>query len=350
MSYLAAALVLLAPSHAYGASVRTEVNFNYGWRFFYTEKNESAGPGTCAFPKSLDGLDCSGLERNPNRFVAGDCARACCYLEDRLFWQHSGRECLHGYAGNLANITCTEPKTPSKYTGGQRDAKPNPPFLTNRTRGNADFDDSDWERVTLPHDFVARNGTITETASDRHGYFTRGVGWYRKRFSIPDEFKGDGIFLRFEGAFHVADIYVNGRFIQTHSTGYLGFTVRLDNLTTVDGSTAALHFGGKGDNVVAIRCDASFGSGHWFEGGGSGAGLSSSASAAVRTLQKVVFLSILRSTLQNPRRRSPCRSRSRRSARRRWARASGRVLLCTKSPRGLRLASARTKRNSTRPS
>ena len=268
MSYLAAALVLLAPSHAYGASVRTEVNFNYGWRFFYTEKNESAGPGTCAFPKSLDGLDCSGLERNPNRFVAGDCARACCYLEDCLFWQHSGRECLHGYAGNLANITCTEPKKPSKYTGGQRDAKPNPPFLTNRTRGNADFDDSDWERVTLPHDFVARNGTITETASDRHGYFTRGVGWYRKRFSIPDEFKGDGIFLRFEGAFHVADIYVNGRFIQTHSTGYLGFTVRLDNLTTADGSTAALRFGGKGDNVVAIRCDASFGSGHWFEGGG----------------------------------------------------------------------------------
>ena len=45
-----------------------------------------------------------------------------------------------------------------------------------------------------------------------------------------------------------------------HGSGYTPFTVRLDN-------SSKIRFG-TGDNVLAIRTDASFGSGHWYEGGG----------------------------------------------------------------------------------
>ena len=46
---------------------------------------------------------------------------------------------------------------------------------------------------------------------------------------------------------------------------YLGFTCRIDNLT----SAAALRFGEEAPpNVLSVRVDGSWGSGHWYEGGG----------------------------------------------------------------------------------
>ena len=53
----------------------------------------------------------------------------------------------------------------------------------------------------------------------------------------------------------VCDIFLNGRFLVRNTAGYLGFTVRL-----VD---AGLAFGTGHTNVLAVRVDASFGSGHW---------------------------------------------------------------------------------------
>ena len=43
--------------------------------------------------------------------------------------------------------------------------------------------------------------------------------------------------------------------------GYTGFDVRLDNAT-------GIRFGPSQENVLTLRADASFGSGHWYEGGG----------------------------------------------------------------------------------
>ena len=56
-----------------------------------------------------------------------------------------------------------------------------------------------------------------------------------------------------------ADVFlsrINGKHQLRHTSGYLGFDVRLEELTS----------GAR--NVIAIRVDASFGSGHWYEGGG----------------------------------------------------------------------------------
>ena len=39
-----------------------------------------------------------------------------------------------------------------------------------------DFDDSEFESVSLPHDFVVTN-TFNEDADMSHGYLPYGIGW-----------------------------------------------------------------------------------------------------------------------------------------------------------------------------
>eukprot|EP01043_Picozoa_sp_COSAG02_P004189 COSAG02_NODE_107_length_36312_cov_45.037942_38_plen_257_part_00 len=67
--------------------------------------------------------------------------------------------------------------------------------------------------------------------------------------------------MHFEGVFHHATIFLNGKYLMSHECGYTGFDVRLDNAT-------GIRFGKEMENVLSVRADASFGSGHWYEGGG----------------------------------------------------------------------------------
>jgi hypothetical protein len=144
-----------------------------------------------------------------------------------------------------------------------------PPPLEHRTGvtfKESAFNDSTWEAVDAPHDFIMY-GAYDQAASLKHGYFPRNVsGWYRKQFTLPDDWKGGATWLHFDGVFQVCDIFLNGKFVTRHTAGYLGFDVRLDNI-----SPGLLRTGngvGSSPNVLAIRVDASFGSGHWYEGGG----------------------------------------------------------------------------------
>ena len=94
-----------------------------------------------------------------------------------------------------------------------------------------------------------------------HGYLPRNASWYRKHFYLPEEWKTNGgaTFVHFEGVFHHATIFLNGVYLMSHECGYTGFDVRLDNAT-------GIRFGPKAQNVLALRADASFGSGHWCGG------------------------------------------------------------------------------------
>lgn len=86
---------------------------------------------------------------------------------------------------------------------------------------------------------------------------------YRKHFFLPLSWQSDGgaTFVHFEGVFHHATFFLNGKYLMSHECGYTGFDVRLDNAT-------GIRFGPDAENVLTLRADASFGSGHWYEGGG----------------------------------------------------------------------------------
>jgi beta-galactosidase len=69
--------------------------------------------------------------------------------------------------------------------------------------GSAGFDDSSWKAVTLPHTWNAMDG-------QDGGTYYRGIGWYRRHVMLPADAEGKKIFLEFDGANTVTDVYVNG--------------------------------------------------------------------------------------------------------------------------------------------
>ncbi len=77
------------------------------------------------------------------------------------------------------------------------------------------------ERVRLPH---------TVRQSPLHGagpqdYET--VCGYRRWVTVPAEAAGGRLFLQFDGAAHIAQVYVNGRKLAEHRCGYTGFRVEI---------------------------------------------------------------------------------------------------------------------------
>jgi len=53
----------------------------------------------------------------------------------------------------------------------------------------ATFDDNDWLGVDLPHDWSIESPFSNKWASAT-GYLPGGIGWYRKSFTLPANWKG----------------------------------------------------------------------------------------------------------------------------------------------------------------
>ena len=100
--------------------------------------------------------------------------------------------------------------------------------------------DSDWSRVSLPHTWNA------EDAFTRTLGYRRGIGWYRKQLSLDESLRGKRLFLYFEGANQVADVFVNGRSAGRHIGGYTAFAFEITELARLDDT-----------NVIAVRVDNS---------------------------------------------------------------------------------------------
>jgi beta-galactosidase len=79
--------------------------------------------------------------------------------------------------------------------------------------------DQYWKRVHLPHTWNAE-----DAFDDERGYF-QGIGCYRNHWLVPDSWRGQTVVLRFEGANHTAEVYLNGKKLKTHVGGYTSFRV-----------------------------------------------------------------------------------------------------------------------------
>ena len=133
--------------------------------------------------------------------------------------------------------------------------------LANASEASADFDDARWEVVDAPHDFLI-GLTYNQTGGGTEGAFLpRGVGWYRKHFTLPSEYRGRSVWLYFEGVWQQTLMWLNGVPVESgnHTNGYTSFAVRLDDQSKVNFGSAP--------NVLAVHVDALKGSGWWYEGG-----------------------------------------------------------------------------------
>ena len=119
------------------------------------------------------------------------------------------------------------------------------------------FDDSDWQAVTLPHDWASFQPFV-ESANPSQGYRPRGIGWYRRTFRLDPADRGKYLELQLDGIATNATIWANGSVVAHNWSGYN--SVYLD-------VTPFARFGDH-TNVVAIRVDADAMEGWWYEGAG----------------------------------------------------------------------------------
>ena len=135
------------------------------------------------------------------------------------------------------------------------------------------FDDSEWEAVTIPHDWAIfgpfdrshdlQNVAVTQNFETEASVKTGrtgglpyvGVGWYRTTFHAP---AGKQITLMFDGAMSEARIYVNGKEIGFWPWGYNSFYFDVTPYVNKDGQA----------NTLAVRLENRPQSSRWYPGAG----------------------------------------------------------------------------------
>jgi len=99
---------------------------------------------------------------------------------------------------------------------------------------SADFNDSNWQAVSLPHNWGWKRAQLGEK-------FYRGPGWYRYELAVKRQ-AGKRYFLRFGAASTVADVYLNGALLGEHRGGFGAFCFEV---TT--------NLSDSGTNLLAVR-------------------------------------------------------------------------------------------------
>ena len=122
------------------------------------------------------------------------------------------------------------------------------------------FDDAAWTDVQLPHDWSMTLPYLSpqEGGKASMGFMQGGLGWYRKSFAVPASWKGRRVSLEFDGVYHRATVYVNGREAGFHPYGYTAFSFDITDFLEP----------GK-ENVVAVRVDhQDCPTSRWYSGSG----------------------------------------------------------------------------------
>ena len=120
---------------------------------------------------------------------------------------------------------------------------------------SADFNDSGWRPVTLPHDWSIEGSFDSQWASAT-GYLPGGVGWYRKTFSQAEVV--GRVSLRFDGVYCNSDVWVNGHHLGHRPNGFISFQYDVTPYLKAVGT-----------NILAVRVDHTrFADARWYTGSG----------------------------------------------------------------------------------
>src|SRR5690606_15782374 len=243
---IAAALLLLAaacglaPTYASAttndSAPRERVRLDGGWRFHRGD------------PPGMDGRLDYDVRPQVTQSADGKVADA---RPDEAVRIAAGRPVLKPWILPTANRFIADP--------ARRHARPaEPPRIGGVPYLRADFDDSAWQPVTLPHDWAIAGPFIAEGPYGGMGRLPSwGIGWYRRALDIPASQQGRRIHLDLDGAMSHATVWLNGQLVGGWPYGYNSWRVDL---------TPHVAFGGR--NQLAIRLDNPPESARWYPGGG----------------------------------------------------------------------------------
>src|ERR1017187_9886772 len=139
---------------------------------------------------------------------------------------------------NLAASLIAQPYTPPANERVDVILDPGWRFIRQDVTGaqNSNYNDSAWSVINLPHTWNNLDG------QDGGNNYYRGIGWYRSHYTVDASYAGPRFFLKFDGAFYVTDVYLNGNYLGEHQGGFAAF---------VFDATPYLNVGA--DNVIAVK-------------------------------------------------------------------------------------------------
>lgn len=179
--------------------------------------------------------------------------------------------------------TTKESLSPVQYMYKQNSWR-NRPFDTNWKfyRGDIagaelpEFDDYSWRILDLPHDWSIEDlpasadtfpdldppmlGPFTPASEGglSTGFVVGGTGWYRKTFALDADDLDKIVFIRFDGVYMNADIWINGHLLGNHPYGYTSFYY---DITTYLNSPGEL-------NTLAVQVKNNGENSRWYSGSG----------------------------------------------------------------------------------
>ncbi|MFT4203029.1 MAG: beta-galactosidase GalA [Chitinophagaceae bacterium] len=128
------------------------------------------------------------------------------------------------------------------------------------------FDETGWETVNLPHDWVVGLAFqyVKNEDLDAHGYRPVGglfpqnsIGWYRKTFTINPADSGGRYLLQFDGIYRDSKVWINGYYLGGNFSGYVPSYYDISDF---------IQYGKK--NTLVVRADATQYEGWFYEGAG----------------------------------------------------------------------------------
>ena len=125
------------------------------------------------------------------------------------------------------------------------------------------YDDSSWESVTLPHDWSVSQPFSKEYSSGT-GYLAGGIGWYRLRFSLPEEYRGKKISICFDGIYKNSQIWCNSYYLGKRPNGYVPVSYDISNIACFKSAD------GQGmENEISVKVThTDIADSRWFTGSG----------------------------------------------------------------------------------
>jgi len=132
------------------------------------------------------------------------------------------------------------------------------------------FDDSEWRKVNLPHDWSIED--LPNQATDKvvgpfsknsigkasTGWTVGGTGWYRKKFIIEKNQENKLVSIHFDGVYMNSDVWLNGTYLGNHPYGYTPFYYDLTPYLKKVGQ----------ENVLAVKVRNEGNNSRWYAGSG----------------------------------------------------------------------------------
>jgi len=109
----------------------------------------------------------------------------------------------------------------------------------------SNFSTADWRTLQLPHDWSIE-GTFDKDSKTKQAqaFLPAGKGWYRKTFTLPEDWATKNVSIEFDGVFKNSEVFINGHSLGMRPNGYISFTYELSQY---------LNFGK--ENVIAVKVD-----------------------------------------------------------------------------------------------